>query len=102
MRFPCVCGCRRASVAPSRRSFIAGCAASAVVPAAALAQSATRASSEDLRFMSMALDEARQGDLPFGAVLLRDGGVIARGRNHGTTKHGATAHGGGRATGAWH
>ena len=67
MRYPCDCGCRRASVAPSRRSFIAGCAASAVVPAVALAQAPAPASSEDVRFMRMALDEARQGDFPFGA-----------------------------------
>src|SRR5262245_19615649 len=61
MRYPCDCGCRRARVAPSRRSFIAGWAASAVVPAAALAQAAAPASSEDVRFMRMALEEARQG-----------------------------------------
>src|SRR5499426_2533157 len=93
MRHPCDCGCQRASLAPSRRSFIAGCAASAVVPAAALAQGAAPASSEDLRFMRMALDEARQADFPFGAVIVRDGAVIARGRNLGRTTDDPTAHG---------
>jgi tRNA(adenine34) deaminase len=93
MRYPCDCGCRRASVAPSRRSFIAGCAASAVVPAVALAQAPAPASSEDVRFMRMALDEARQGDFPFGAVIVRDGAVIARGRNLGRTNDDPTAHG---------
>jgi tRNA(Arg) A34 adenosine deaminase TadA len=43
--------------------------------------------------MRMALDEARQGDFPFGAVIVRDGSVIARGRNLGRTTHDPTAHG---------
>ena len=93
MRYPCECGRRRASVAPSRRSFIAGWAASAVAPAVALAQAAAPASSEDVQFMRMALEEARQGDFPFGAVIVRDGAVIARGRNLGRTNDDPTAHG---------
>jgi guanine deaminase len=68
----------RASVATSRRSFIAGFASSAVLPATALAQADAPASGEDLRFMRMALEEARRGDFPFGAVIVRDGAVIAR------------------------
>src|SRR5262245_58494110 len=89
MRYPCDCGCRRTGVAPSRRYFIAGCAASAVVPAAALAQAAAPASSEDVQFMRMALDEARQADFPFGAVIVRDGAVIARAqpRTHQRRSH---------------
>jgi len=43
--------------------------------------------------MRMALDEARQADFPFGAVIVRDGSVIARGRNLGRTTHDPTAHG---------
>ena len=43
--------------------------------------------------MRMALDEARQGDFPFGAVIVRDGSVIARGRNLGRTTDDPTAHG---------
>ena len=43
--------------------------------------------------MRMALDEARQGDFPFGAVIVRDGSVIARGHNVGPTTHDPTAHG---------
>ena len=35
--------------------------------------------------MRMAIEEARQGDFPFGAVIVRDGAVIARGRNLGRT-----------------
>ena len=93
MGYPCDCGCRRTSVAPSRRAFIAGCAATAVVPAGALAQAPAPASSEDVRFMRMAIEEARQGDFPFGAVIVRDGAVIARGRNLGRTNGDPTAHG---------
>jgi len=43
--------------------------------------------------MRMAIDEARQADFPFGAVIVRDGAVIARGRNLGRTTHDPTAHG---------
>ena len=43
--------------------------------------------------MRMAIDEARQADFPFGAVIVRDGAVIARGRNLGRTNHDPTAHG---------
>ena len=44
-------------------------------------------------FMRMALDEARQGDFPFGAVIVRNGQVLARGRNLGKTNGDPTAHG---------
>jgi tRNA(Arg) A34 adenosine deaminase TadA len=43
--------------------------------------------------MRMAIEEARQADFPFGAVIVRDGTVIARGRNLGRTMHDPTAHG---------
>lgn len=87
------CACRDAIVAPSRRFFLAGLAAAAIAPTGALAQGAAPASAEDVRFMRMALDEARRGDFPFGAVIVRDGSVIARGRNLGRTTHDPTAHG---------
>jgi tRNA(Arg) A34 adenosine deaminase TadA len=87
------CACRRALVAPSRRFFLTGLAAAAISPAAAHAQASAPASGEDVRFMRMALDEARQGDFPFGAVIVRDGSVIARGRNLGRTTDDPTAHG---------
>jgi tRNA(adenine34) deaminase len=83
------CGCRYGL--PSRRSFIAGVAGMAVVPAAALA--APAASDDDVQFMRMAIAEARRADFPFGAVIVRDGKVIARGRNLGRTNHDPTAHG---------
>jgi tRNA(Arg) A34 adenosine deaminase TadA len=87
------CACRDAIVAPSRRVLLAGLAAGAISPAVAHAQAGGSSSSEDVRFMRMALDEARQGDFPFGAVIVRDGSVIARGRNLGQTTDDPTAHG---------
>jgi tRNA(adenine34) deaminase len=81
------------ALGPSRRSFVAGFACVAVAPASGGAQSARAASAEDERFMRMALDEARQADFPFGAVIVRDGVVLARGRNLGRTTHDPTAHG---------
>jgi tRNA(adenine34) deaminase len=86
------CTCGQKTAAPSRRAVIAGLASAAVLPAAALAQDSA-ASDADLRFMRMALDEARAGDFPFGAVIVRDGMVIARGRNLGRTDRDPTAHG---------
>jgi tRNA(Arg) A34 adenosine deaminase TadA len=87
------CACRDAIVAPSRRFFLTGLAAAAISPAVAHARAGGPTSSEDVRFMRMALDEARQGDFPFGAVIVRDGSVIARGRNLGRTTDDPTAHG---------
>jgi tRNA(Arg) A34 adenosine deaminase TadA len=87
------CACQRAIHAPSRRFFLAGLAAAAIAPTSAHAQAAGLASVEDMRFMRMALDEARQADFPFGAVIVRDGAVIARGRNLGRTTDDPTAHG---------
>jgi tRNA(Arg) A34 adenosine deaminase TadA len=43
--------------------------------------------------MRVALDEARQGDSPFGAVIVRDGQVLLRGRNLGRTNGDPAAHG---------
>ena len=43
--------------------------------------------------MRMAIDEARQADYPFGAVIVRDGQVIARGANMGRRLDDPTAHG---------
>jgi tRNA(adenine34) deaminase len=87
------CACRGPIHAPSRRFFLAGLAAAAISPTAAHAQAGGSASTEDMRFMRMALEEARQADFPFGAVIVRDGSVIARGRNLGRTTDDPTAHG---------
>ncbi len=51
------------------------------LPRVVFAQTGGAASEADVQFMRMALDEARAGDFPFGAVIVRDGTVIARGRN---------------------
>jgi tRNA(Arg) A34 adenosine deaminase TadA len=77
--------------APTRRSVITGLAAAAVVPAAAAPAAA--ASGEDEAFMRIAIAEARRADFPFGAVIVRDGKLIARGRNLGRTTDDPTAHG---------
>ncbi|WP_395666153.1 nucleoside deaminase [Methylocella sp.] len=46
----------------------------------------------DEDFMRVALDEAALGDLPFGAVVTRDGALLARGRNRGRSARDPTAH----------
>jgi tRNA(adenine34) deaminase len=76
----------------SRRGIVTALASAAVLPAGHLV-AATDASADDERFMRIALDEARQGDSPFGSVMVRDGQVLARGRNLGRTNGDPTAHG---------
>jgi tRNA(Arg) A34 adenosine deaminase TadA len=51
------------------------------------------ATEEDVRFMRMAIEEAVLGDFPFGTVIVRDGEVLARGRNLGKQEKDPTAHG---------
>lgn len=77
---------------PNRRAIIGGLACAAVLPAAARAQFAPN-TADDVKFMHLAIDEARRADYPFGAVIVRDGKVIARGRNLGRTDRDPTAHG---------
>jgi tRNA(adenine34) deaminase len=62
-------------------------------PGAQAEAGASTTSAEDVRFMHIALDEARRGDYPFGAVIVRDGKILARGRNLGRTHDDPTAHG---------
>ena len=81
------CGCR----VVSRRSLVAVLAGTAVVPA--MTRFAAAAAADDEGFMRIALEEARRADFPFGAVIVRDGRLIARGRNLGRTKDDPTAHG---------
>jgi tRNA(Arg) A34 adenosine deaminase TadA len=71
---------------------LAAAAAAPVVVSPAAAATAVSAG-EDERFMRMAIAEARRADFPFGAVIVRDGKVIARGRNLGRTTDDPTAHG---------
>jgi tRNA(Arg) A34 adenosine deaminase TadA len=78
---------------PSRRAFVAGFICAAVAPTTAMAAPAAPSASEDERFMRLALSEARRADFPFGAVIVRNGRVIARGRNMGRRLRDPTAHG---------
>ena len=87
------CASRRAPLVSTRRSIVAGLACAAVLPGAFGPAAAAPATADDERFMRMAIDEARQADFPFGAVIVRDGAVIARGRNLGRTNRDPTAHG---------
>src|SRR3954466_14282266 len=89
----CHQNCASPEIIASRRSFIAGVACSAIVPGVAFAQLSGPGSDADVRFMRMAIEEARQADFPFGAVIVRDGAIIARGRNLGRTDRDPTAHG---------
>ena len=82
------CHCGRSQ--PSRRFVVAALACSAVMlPATMAAPSAA----DDERFMRLALEQARRADFPFGAVIVRDGRLLARGRNLGRTNGDPTAHG---------
>jgi len=51
------------------------------------------ADADDERFMRIAIAEARRADFPFGAVIVREGRLIARGRNLGRRRDDPTAHG---------
>jgi tRNA(adenine34) deaminase len=77
----------------SRRGIITALTSAAVLLPSARLVAAANATADDERFMRIALDEARQGDFPFGAVIVRDGQVLARGRNLGRTNGDPTAHG---------
>jgi tRNA(adenine34) deaminase len=82
-----------ASALCSRRAFVAGCLSAATLPVPLFAATSLGAASADERFMRMALDEARRADFPFGAVIVLDGRLLARGRNLGRTNDDPTAHG---------
>ena len=81
----------------SRRYVVAGALGAATLPLAAPAFGRgveAPASAADKGFMRMALEEAAQGDDPyyFGAVIVKDGEVIARGRNLWSQQQDVTAH----------
>src|SRR6516165_12654770 len=77
----------------SRRGIITALTSAAVLLPSARLVAAADATADDERFMRIALDEARQADFPFGAVIVRDAQVLARGRNLGKTNDDPTAHG---------
>ncbi len=74
--------------ASSRRAVITGLVCSLALPLAASAQFASPIANDE-RFMR----EAQKADFPFGAVIVRNGEVIARGGNHGRSHKDPTAHG---------
>ncbi len=90
-RFNAYCCSDATAHLPSRRSMIIAVASAALLVAEPLA--AADASPDDERFMRLALDEARRGDYPFGAVIVREGQILALGRNLGKTDDDPTAHG---------
>ena len=78
----------------SRRSIIIAAASAPLLVVEPLAAAAAADSApDDERFMRLALDEARQGDYAFGAVIVRDGQILAGGHNLGKTNGDPTAHG---------
>jgi tRNA(Arg) A34 adenosine deaminase TadA len=71
---------------------LAGLACLAAAPRAQ-AQEAAPVAKDDIRYMRIAIEEARRADFPFGAVIVKDGRILARGRNLGRTQRDPTAHG---------
>jgi len=49
---------------------------------------------QDSHFMQLAIDQAKTGDYPFGAVIVSEERVLALGSNSTTRKHDPTAHAG--------
>lgn len=94
----CACGAapfraidRRQTLSTLLAAGLAGAAASPPLPAQAGATEMA-ALPGDEQFMRMAIGEAALGDFPFGAVVVRDGAVAAKGRNLGKTANDPTAH----------
>ena len=82
---------------PNRRAVVTALASATLLPEASLARTqattAAPAKAQDEHFMLMAIAEARRADFPFGAVIVRNGRVLARGRNLGRQTGDPTAHG---------
>jgi tRNA(Arg) A34 adenosine deaminase TadA len=78
-----------------RRVVVAGLAAigAATSPPAAAASATRPASAADEPMMREALKLAATADLPFGAVIVRHGEILARGLNIGKRTNDPTAHG---------
>lgn len=82
---------------PNRRAVVTALAGATLLPEPLLAETraavAAPSTAEDERFMRLAIAEARRADFPFGAVIVRNGHVLARGRNLGRQNGDPTAHG---------
>jgi hypothetical protein len=89
------CGSDAATHLHSRRHIIIAAASAPLLAVEPLAAAAAAADSapDDESCMRLALDEARQGDYAFAAVIVRDGQILARGHNLGKTNGDPTAHG---------
>jgi tRNA(Arg) A34 adenosine deaminase TadA len=87
---------RKLKIAVSRRAAIAGLTFIAVSTGAQPAM--TKAlqdpkQPDDDAMMRAAIALASEADMPFGAVIVRDGAILARGKNIGKQTHDPTAHG---------
>jgi tRNA(adenine34) deaminase len=94
------CAAHAAPPTLNRRSVVTALASTAVLsvtqlsaPDARAEAGTSTASAEDTRFMRIALNEAKRGDYPFGAVIVKDGKILSVGRNLGKTHDDPTAHG---------
>jgi len=74
-----------------RRAIITGLISATVAPAVTAAP-LHAAPAEDSRFMRIAIAEARRGDLPFGAVIVRNQSELVRAHNVGRKTDDPTAH----------
>ena len=91
-------GLKTLSAGVSRRHVVAGALGAVALPIATPAFGRgieAPATETDERFMRLALEEAALADDPyyFGAVIVRDGEVLARGRNLWSQQQDPTAHG---------
>ena len=80
----------------SRRAAMAGAAAMTISTGAEPARAEavqTPATPDDEKLMREAITLAAEADFPFGAVITRDGAILARGKNMGKETHDPTAHG---------
>jgi tRNA(adenine34) deaminase len=94
------CAAHAAPPTLNRRSVVTALASTALLsvtqlsaPDAHAEAGASTASAEDTRFMHIALNKARRGDYPFGAVIVKEGKILSLGRNLGRTHDDPTAHG---------
>jgi len=87
------CGCGRTHTLSTRRSVLRTLACAVAAGPFFAATAAAQFTADDERFMRMAIEQARIADFPFGAVIVKDGKVMARGRNMGRSFGDPTAHG---------